>query len=180
MKVWCITCDGWKTRGKRVAVVGATDEAVTTCMQFRNFTHDLTFITNRAVGASAHLSARSLRRLSDAGVPLVEGQIARLEGDGGMMRAVRMKDGRTIDADIMVSEQGSRPNCAIATDAGVALTADGYIKVDSEQRTNVSRVYAAGDVTKVFAHQIATAVHEGATAAQAANYDLYGAEQRDD
>jgi thioredoxin reductase (NADPH) len=50
---------------------------------------------------------------------------------------------------------------------------------DLEQRTYVPGLYAAGDVTKVFAHQVVTAAHEGATAAQAANYDLYAPWQRE-
>ena len=51
-------------------------------------------------------------------------------------------------------------------------------EINSEQRTNVKRVYAAGDVTRLFAHQIVTAAHEGAVAGIAANYDLYRPEQR--
>jgi thioredoxin reductase (NADPH) len=176
---WCITCDGWKTRGKRVAVVGATDDAVTTCMQFLNFTPQLTFVTNQPIGRSAQLSGRSLERLACAHIPLVEGEIACAEGTGGMMTALRMTDGRRLEADVLISQQGSSPNCAVASDLEVELTPHGYIKVDIEQRTNVPRVYAAGDVTKVFAHQIATAVHEGATAGQAANYDLYERDQRE-
>ena len=45
---WCITCDGWKIRDGRVAVVGRTDEAAITAMQFLNFTDRLAFITNCA------------------------------------------------------------------------------------------------------------------------------------
>lgn len=61
----------------------------------------------------------------------------------------------------------------------VQANSEGYVTVDEEQRTNVPRVYAAGDVTRVFSHQVVTAAHEGATAAQAANYDLYRPEQRE-
>jgi alkyl hydroperoxide reductase subunit F len=49
----------------------------------------------------------------------------------------------------------------------------GYIKSDTEQRTSGPFVYAAGDCTRLFAHQIVTAAHEGATAAQTLNYDLF-------
>jgi thioredoxin reductase (NADPH) len=62
---------------------------------------------------------------------------------------------------------------------GVACDEAGYVVADNEQRTNVERVYGAGDVTREFAHQVVTAAHEGATAAQAANYDLYRPEQRE-
>jgi thioredoxin reductase (NADPH) len=61
----------------------------------------------------------------------------------------------------------------------VACDEAGYVMTDNEQRTNVERLYAAGDLTKPFAHQIVTAAHEGATAGQAANYDLYRPEQRE-
>jgi thioredoxin reductase (NADPH) len=55
----------------------------------------------------------------------------------------------------------------------VALSADGYIVVDSEQKTSVPGVFAAGDVTRLHSHQVTTAVHEGGQAASAANYYLY-------
>jgi thioredoxin reductase len=59
----------------------------------------------------------------------------------------------------------------------VALNAGGYITVDTEQRTSQPGVYAAGDCTRLFAHQIATAAHEGATAAQTLNADLFAADE---
>ncbi len=43
---WCITCDGHKANSKKVLVVGNTDEAAETAMQFLNFTKDVTFVTN--------------------------------------------------------------------------------------------------------------------------------------
>ena len=61
----------------------------------------------------------------------------------------------------------------LAEQLGVLLTREGYICVDSEQKTNVAGVYAAGDATRLHSHQIATAVHEGTQAACAANYFLH-------
>ncbi len=43
---WCITCDGYKTKGKKVVIIGQNDEAVTTCLQFLNYTKDLVFLLN--------------------------------------------------------------------------------------------------------------------------------------
>ena len=36
---------------------------------------------------------------------------------------------------------------------------------------------AAGDCTRLLAHQIMTAAHEGATAAQTLNYDLFATDE---
>jgi len=59
-----------------------------------------------------------------------------------------------------------------------ALSPVGYLRVDDHQRTSVPGLFAAGDVADGHSHQVATAVHEGATAAQAANHALYPARQR--
>ena len=93
------------------------------------------------------------------------------------MREIVTLAGERIELDLMFSMQGCDPNVALAESLGVQLDR-GFIRTDEEQRTNVSRVYAAGDVTKAFAHQVVTAAHEGAQAAQAANYDLYRPDQR--
>jgi thioredoxin reductase (NADPH) len=55
----------------------------------------------------------------------------------------------------------------------VALSPNGYITVDTEAKTNVPGIFAAGDVTKLFSHQVLTAAHEGASAACALDYYLY-------
>jgi thioredoxin reductase (NADPH) len=55
----------------------------------------------------------------------------------------------------------------------MALTDEGYIKVDTEARTSIPYIYAAGDVTRLFSHQVITAAHEGATAATTLAWDLF-------
>jgi thioredoxin reductase (NADPH) len=171
---WCITCDGWKARDKRVVVVGNDDEAATTALQFLNFTDRVTLLTN---AGRTEVSAKKRRAVAQAHVPLVEAEIARVRGKRGRMSEIVTTAGERLELDMMFSMQGCEPNVALAEALGVQLDR-GFIKTDVEQRTNVARVYAAGDVTKAFAHQVVTAAHEGAQAAQAANYDLYRPDQR--
>jgi alkyl hydroperoxide reductase subunit AhpF len=52
----------------------------------------------------------------------------------------------------------------------VDLDEGGHIKVDGLARTSLPGVYAAGDVTDIFAEQVLVAVGEGAKAALSA-YD---------
>lgn len=175
---WCITCDGYKARGKRVAVVGKDDEAATTCMQFLNFTDRLTFITN-CTQDGCKLTSKGRGRLERAGIPIFESPIADVNGADGVLRAIRLEDGQCVETDMMFNQQGCRPNSQLAASLG-AETEEEYIKVDEEQRTNIPRLFAAGDVTKMLSHQIVTAAHEGATAGETANYELYRPEQRID
>ena len=66
---------------------------------------------------------------------------------------------------------GLKPNTELASDLGVTLTSEGYIQVDRSMRTNIPRIYAAGDVTGGV-QQIVTAVGEGSTAALSVFEDI--------
>lgn len=83
----------------------------------------------------------------------------------GEFASVLLAGGGEIETDHVFGAQGAVPNADLARALGVTLTDEGYIKVDTEAKTSVPNVYAAGDVTRLFSHQVATAAHEGATAA---------------
>lgn len=174
---WCITCDGYKTINKGVLVIGQDNEAVCSSLQFCNFTNMLTFVTNAKAGQS-HISPFWKDRLKDAHIPFYDEVIIKEIGSGGMFKKVILQSGKEITFDYMFSEQGMRPKNKLAKMLKVTLTEDGYIKTDSEQRTNIPFAYAAGDITKPFEQQITAAVHEGSTAAITANYDLYASWQK--
>jgi thioredoxin reductase (NADPH) len=175
---WCITCDGYKTRDKKVVVVGNTDESVVTCLQFLNYTKDLFFITNCEDGMNK-ISAEYIERLRKHNIPYMHGCIETVKGKDGQVECIEMADGQRIETDFIFNQQGAAPNTEIAKDLGVTLDKHNYIISNDNQRTNIPFVYAAGDVTKQFAHQVVTAAHEGSMAAQAANYDLYTPEQKE-
>ena len=71
--------------------------------------------------------------------------------------------------DLVLVATGRAPNGKVidADKAGVAVTERGYIDVDKQMRTNVSHIYAIGDIVgqPMLAHK---AVHEGHVAAEAA------------
>jgi len=71
--------------------------------------------------------------------------------------------------DLVLLSVGRSPNGRKigAENAGVSVTGRGYINVDSQMRTNVSHIFAIGDIAAqpMLAHK---AVHEGHVAAEAA------------
>jgi thioredoxin reductase len=74
-----------------------------------------------------------------------------------------------IETDGSFVEMGLIPNSKMVKDL-VELDAQGRIKVDCFSRTSVPGVFAAGDVTDIYAEQVLIAVGEGAKAALSA-YD---------
>ncbi|MDQ5951023.1 MAG: thioredoxin reductase, partial [Patescibacteria group bacterium] len=154
-------------------------EAMTTALQFLNYTDQVMVVTNQDPG-TVELDSAMLTKLASHTIPVYQGRITDVIGVNGIFEKITLSTGEELKTDFMFSLQGASPNSQLALSLGVEVNAQGYIMSDIEQRTNVSGVYAAGDVTKAFAHQIVTAAHEGAQAAQAINYDLYLPEQRED
>lgn len=174
---WCITCDGYSCKGECVVVIGNTNATASEALQLQRFTDRLTVLTN---SQDCEISPTFQGRLKRAGIPLIHDKIATVEGHDGRFIAICTKEGRRIELDQLFSQQGATPQTKLAEDVGVDLSHMGYIVTDVEQKTNVPGVYAAGDVTRIHAHQVSTAVHEGGQAASAANYFLYPADLKDD
>lgn len=80
-------------------------------------------------------------------------EVKALEGDAqGRVRRVISSKG-TFEADLVLLAMGVRPNAALAETAGVALGETGAIATDSQMRTNLPQVFAAGDCAEAY-HRI--------------------------
>ncbi|MEU9100386.1 NAD(P)/FAD-dependent oxidoreductase [Streptomyces sp. NPDC048361] len=174
---WCITCDGYENRGRSILVVGHTDAAAGEAMQLHSLTDRVRLLTN-----SAHdeITPTFRARLAAAGIEVVHDRIAEPEGADGQLTAIHTRGGLRLPLDSLFSIQGATPETALARQLGVELAPSGYVAVDTEQKTSVTGVYAAGDLTALHSHQVTSAVHEGAQAASAANYFLYPPELKAD
>jgi len=75
-------------------------------------------------------------------------QAVRRKGDGVVV-VVELTDGRAVEGSHALMTVGSVPNTAGLglEDVGVTLGPGGFVAVDRVSRTNVSGIYAAGDVT---------------------------------
>jgi thioredoxin reductase (NADPH) len=158
-------------------VIGNTNDAISEALQLGRFTKQLTVLTN---SHENHITPEFEERLHKTGVPLIHDKIEEVRGNDGQFEALQTQGGRHIELDQLFSQQGATPQSELAADLGVGLSEAGYILVDTEQKTTIPGVYAAGDVTRLHSHQVSTAVHEGGQAASAANYYLYPPELKDD
>jgi dihydrolipoamide dehydrogenase len=98
-------------------------------------------------------------------------KVTKVEGqaDGLLVHFEGPKAPPTDLFDRVLVAVGRRPNGSLigAEHAGVAVDGRGFIKVDSQMRTNVAHIFAIGDLVgqPMLAHK---AVHEGHVAAEAA------------
>ena len=85
---------------------------------------------------TAQHRAEGVDILTGAGVDAIEG--------GDRAEAVRLGDGRRLEADAVLIAVGAVPNQELAAEAGIAAT--NGIPVDAATRTAAPGIYAAGDV----------------------------------
>ena len=169
---WCIVCDGLEARGRRVAVVGADEDAVQTALGLLVFTDRVVLVT----GDGPPVDAARLDQVRRAGVTVIEGAVDTWDHTEGTLErlAIRGPDGsRDVLVDMVFVAVRKRPRSALARSLGAELDELRYVCVDADQRTAVPGLFAAGDVTSIHAHQVSAAVHQGATAGTAANWHLY-------
>lgn len=174
---WCIACDGYEMQNQRVVVAGNDDHTAQMAIQILGFNpKEVIVLTN---DGALGLTPETVQALHDRSIRLVVDRIVDARAkEEGHFDVVRLEGGEEIGLDHLFSAQGAEPNTALARSLGVELTSEGYIKVDTEARTSVPGVYAAGDVTRLFSHQVLTAAHEGGTAAATLNYVLFEQDQR--
>jgi nitrite reductase (NADH) large subunit len=65
---------------------------------------------------------------------------------GAAVSGLRLKDGRTVDADLVVVSAGARPNLGLARDAGLKVNRG--VVVDGSLRTSDPDIFALGDVAE--------------------------------
>lgn len=166
---YCPVCDGFEVTDTRVGVVGSGELGVKETLFLRSYTADLTLI---ALDGAHNLDDAQRRDLADAGVTVVDGPATdfALVDDG---IAVATAAGRLAFASIYPA-LGSDIHSGLATMLGAATEPAGCIIVDSHQRTNVSGLYAAGDVV-LGLDQISHAMGGGGVAATTIRNDLAAA-----
>jgi thioredoxin reductase (NADPH) len=168
---WCILCDGYESIDRKVVVLGHNDRAAALALQLLVFTPKVTMVAGEE---SLDISAERRGALGNHGIEVHDCGCKVYSCETvGELRSIELSSGVTIDLDRLFVTQWIEPNTQLAKQLGVKTDEHEYILTDAEQLTNIPGVYAAGDITRLFNHQVTSAVHEGGMAAAAANYYLY-------
>jgi thioredoxin reductase (NADPH) len=165
---YCATCDGAFFRDVPVAIIGGGDTAAEEALFLSRFASKVYMVHRRdELRATKVLQERIFanEKIEPIWNSVVEGVI----GDNSGVTTLKLhnrKEGsvRDLDAVGMFVAIGVTPKAHFLAEI-LELDAEGYILTDSDCRTSISGVFAAGDVRKKILKQIATAVGDGAIAA---------------
>jgi len=166
---FCKDCDGYRVRGKRIAIIGSNNEAVEYALGMLDYSACVIVATN---GKRPTWDKRHARWLEEYEIPVARHRIRDVEHRKRRIRALEFTADRTIKIDYIFTTRGDIFHNELARKLGAKVDSDGQIKVDQCMRTTVPRLYAAGCVTPANCQMI-IAAGQGAAAAQAINRDLF-------
>jgi len=149
---------------KTVVVVGDDDLALRAAMELALIAKHITLVAP-SHGKLDNVYGQRLRHMNN--VVILEGYAPQeVKGDVYARSLIVGKgnDVRELLGDAIFVELGLKPNSGFLGDL-VDLEEDGRIKIDAQNRTSKPGIFAAGDVTDVYAEQVLIAIGEGAKAA---------------
>lgn len=159
---YCVSCDGYFYRGQPVMVAGEGVFAANQALELTNYTPDVTICT---LGKPPAFSQEFAERLEASRIKVLTDSITALSGAPGL-ESVQLSAGAALPVKGLFVALGEASSTDFAYTLGVARKGH-FIEVDTEMKTNIPGVFAAGDCTGGFL-QIAVAVGEGAWAAKSA------------
>jgi len=167
---YCATCDGSFYKNKTVAVVGGSSAATTAALLLSDIANEVYLIYRKGQLRGDLIWIEQVKKRKNIKV-VYNTNIIGLEGKEGLsgIKLDKQYQGKDIlPLQGLFVEVGSVPDLKFIKDIDISTDENGYIEVSSKQETNVSGVYAAGDITTASDNfrQAITACSEGAIAAK--------------
>lgn len=169
---YCATCDGEFFTGKEIFVVGGGYAAAEESVFLTKFARHVTILMREDDFTCAAAVAEPAKHHKDITI-LPNTVVEEVSGEGGLnylryrnTKTEKSTEYRADDGDFfgVFVFAGYTPDTEIVKNL-VKLDDHGYIVTDSEQRTSMDGVYAAGDVCIKPLRQVVTATGDGALAA---------------
>jgi thioredoxin reductase (NADPH) len=148
---YCATCDAPLFKGKRVAVVGGGNSALSAAAHTAAFAKKVYLIHRRQNYRGEPIWVERVRMLSNV-EEVLSRQIKEIKG-GRAVEEILLdkpwKGKQSLAVEGVFVEIGSDPVSALARSLGVELDEEGSVKINPDHSTNVAGVFAAGDVAQL-------------------------------
>jgi len=165
---WCATCDGFFFRGQNIAVVGGGDSAIEEATFLTRFADSVTLIHRRGELRASKIMAE--RAHNDPKIKFAwNSEVAEIHGEG-KLTGVTLRDTNTGDTSELAITGlfvaiGHDPRSELVK-GQVDLDNEGYVLTKpGSTATNISGVFAAGDLVDHTYRQAITAAGSGCAAA---------------
>ena len=163
----CVFCDGWEMSDRPIALHANGPGAARLALLTRGWSSDVLLCTD----GPAQLSDEEREQLAAAGIRIREERILRLDSRRGRLSEIVFHGGPAERRDALFIRPARSQPSKLHMRAGLDLNDDGLIDADEGGRTDVERVYVAGDASAAV-RAVAIAIGNGARVATAMAADL--------
>lgn len=160
---YCAICDGAFFKDGKIVVVGGGDSALEEGEYLTNYGKTVSLVHRRdELRGTKILQNRFINKENTE--LIYNSQITNIIGDGNLVTHVELTDSNGIvsmyEANGVFIYIGLDPNTEQFLELGIT-NSEGYVLTDEKMETNISGLFAVGDVRKKELRQIATAVGDG-------------------
>lgn len=166
---YCATCDGAFYRDKKLVVVGGGNSAVQEALFLTRFATHIDLLVRSKLRASDVLQHDLEQMVKDGKITVHLGTTTDeiIGENNSVTKVIGTKDGKKVEfvTDGVFVFVGLLPNSQFLQNSPIRLDEIGFVLTDMNLQTEMSGVFAAGDIRSGATMQIASAAGEGATAA---------------
>lgn len=163
----CPYCHGYEVKGADTGILGNGEFGFEFSMLISNWTDRLTLFTN----GQSTLSPEQTAKLQRGNIKIVDKKVDLLVHKDGMISHLHFEDGTSHPIEAVYTHAPFEQSCKVPEQLGCQLDEDGYLMVDSRQRTTIEGIYACGDNTTRM-RTVANAVAMGTTAGMMLNKEM--------
>jgi thioredoxin reductase (NADPH) len=156
----CIDCDGYRTTGKKLVVIGNSLKTVHLAFAMKEmFTRDITLILYTDIVPDEYKE-----ELADEDISLIIGRPAKIIGDE-KMEALELNGGQILECEVILSHFGFKLNDKFLSGLNLKTDAKGFkYIVNSVYESSLSGLYIVGPLN-TGTDQVVIAAGQGAVAA---------------
>lgn len=158
----CALCDGALYKNKEVAVIGGGSSALAESIHLSKLVKKVYLIHRREEFRGEDTLVEEVKNINNIELVL-NNEIKELKEENDILTGLILKDGQELNVSALFIYIGFIPNTSFIENSDIKLD-KGYIIVDKGGETNISGIYASGDVTKKDTYQLINAASEGALA----------------
>lgn len=167
---FCSLCDGALYKNQDVSIVGAGNSALEESLYLSNICKTVTIINRKDTLKGDEILIDRIKQKNNIKI-IYNSTVESFNEKDGILESITLNTNQILKTKACFIFIGYEPATKFLKNLEI-LDEKGYIKVDSEKRTSIKGIYAAGDIVKKEAYQIVTATSDGALAAISCIKDL--------
>jgi thioredoxin reductase len=169
----CPYCDGWEVRDKKIGLYAKNKNGFELALALTTWSNNITYYSD----GRRSLDPAQVNAMRMYGIKLVTDKIAKLEGNNGKLRTIKMLNGDQYSCDALFFVNGYNMQSHIVESLGCNITKKKAVITNKFQQTNIPGLYVAGDAAKDM-HFVVVAAAEGAKAGVIINKELQNEERK--